>query len=136
MVIHPELHLDRLASYFAGRKVLENGCGDGYRSVQIAKLCDSLVGIDPSAAAVAEARRVHAADNIVYEVGSATGLPFTSGLFDVVVFVLSLHHIPEDAMPRAIDEAIRVIKMDGRIIFIEPGFRGSFFVILDSNVLR
>ena len=57
MVIHPEDHLVRVGSMLRDRRVLEIGCGDGYRSQQLAKFCNHLVGIDPDAASIEEARR-------------------------------------------------------------------------------
>ena len=42
------------------------------------------------------------------------------------MFPLSFHHIPIDKMHAAIDEATRVLKEGGYIIFIEPTYEGTF----------
>ncbi|MCB1099645.1 MAG: class I SAM-dependent methyltransferase [Verrucomicrobiae bacterium] len=127
MIIHPESHLERVGEYLRDLRVLEVGCGDGFRSKQLVGFCRELVGIDPNAAAVAEACARHGDERIEYLVATAESLPFPAASFGSVVFVLSLHHIPVHQMASAIDEAIRVAVPDAPIIFIEPGFRGLFF---------
>lgn len=127
MIIHPEEHLKRVGAYLRDCHVLEVGCGDGYRSQQLASFCESLVGIDPDEERIAEAKSLHSAENVRYEVGTVLDLPYADATFGAAVFVLSLHHIPADQMARAIDEALRVTRAEAPIIFIEPGFCGSFF---------
>lgn len=51
-------------------------------------------------------------------VTSAETLPFLAGSFDAVVFVAVLHHL--DYPLRAMDEAIRVLRVGGRIFLSEP----------------
>ena len=111
--------------------MIEIGCGDGFRSAQLARRCSRLVGIDPDRKAVDEARKNHATRNLTFEIAGATHLPFETDSFGCVAFLLSLHHIPVSQMTEAIDEAIRVCTPApaGRIIFVEPGFRGSFFEV-------
>ena len=111
----------------AGKKVLEIGCGSGSRSVQIAARCASLAAIDPDAVRLAEARRLNPAANIDYREGSATDLSLRNESFDLVIFTLSLHHIPVSLMVHAITEAVRVVKKEGHVVFFEPSFEGTFF---------
>ena len=54
-------------------------------------------------------------------------LDFQDESFDIVVFTLSLHHVPDLEMITAINEAIRVVKRDGHIVFLEPATDGTFF---------
>lgn len=112
---------------FYGKKVLEIGCGGGNYSRQIARLANSLTAIDPNQSSLKEAEKVNFADNISYRSGSATELNFEDGIFDIVIFTLSLHHVPEKQMHTAIKEAARVVKEGGHIIFLEPAIDGSFF---------
>ncbi|MBI4457849.1 class I SAM-dependent methyltransferase [Candidatus Uhrbacteria bacterium] len=112
---------------FTGTKVLEVGCGTGVRSVQIAQKCAHLAAVEPDATLLAQARGINDAENITYLPGSAEALPFDDGSFDIVFFTLSFHHVPEAGMSKAIDEAARVVRRDGHIIFFEPAFQGSFF---------
>lgn len=129
MIIHPESHLARVGALLHGLRVLEVGCGDGYRSRQLVDHCAHLVGIDPDAHAIAAAGRIHGHSRIDYAVASAEALPFAADTFGAVLFVLSLHHVPQPAMALAIDEALRVARRGAPIIFIEPGFHGSFFSV-------
>lgn len=110
-----------------GKAVLEVGCGNGSRSIQIAALCNQLVAVEPNTDRLSEAKQHHTATNIEYRQGSAESLPVSDAAFDVVLFTLSLHHVPSSKMSVAIDEAIRAVKPDGHIIFFEPAFEGSFF---------
>ena len=110
----------------AGLSVLEVGCGDGTRSVEIAKYCGALTGIEPDELKLpeAQARNIPSASFLV---GSAEALPFNDHTFDLVCFTLSLHHVPVAHMKTAIDEAIRVVRPSGAIVFLEPTERGNFF---------
>lgn len=109
-----------------GLSVLEIGCGDGSRSVAMAECCRSLVGIEPNQDQLERA----VARNLVnarFQKGSAEHLPFQDQTFDVIIFTLSFHHVPLQQMSVAIDEAVRVVRPSGRIIFLEPAQEGSFF---------
>lgn len=111
-----------------GTSVLEVGCGDGSRSVQIAGVCRVLIALDPNLRLIRQAESVNFHRAIHYVNGSAEELPLQSEQFDVVIFTLSFHHIPgQEGMSRAINEAIRVLRSDGFLIFFEPTFNGSFF---------
>jgi ubiquinone/menaquinone biosynthesis C-methylase UbiE len=106
--------------------VLEVGCGNGAHSVGIAACCAAFIGIDPNPVLVnlAISRNI---PNARFSQEKAEALSFAARSFDVVIFTLSFHHIPQEHMAGAIDEAIRVVKKDGYIVFLEPGTEGSFF---------
>jgi ubiquinone/menaquinone biosynthesis C-methylase UbiE len=112
---------------FSGKSILEIGCGGGNYSKQIATLADSLIAIDPNGQSIVEAKKISSSENISYRVGSGTNLDFEDSIFDIVVFTLSFHHILENQMQRAIEEAVRVVKATGHIIFLEPAMDGTFF---------
>jgi len=123
-----EQFLDELESVFLleGKNVLEVGCGNGTRSEQIAKRCNKLTGIDPSLENIVVAQNKNIS-NGVFKEGKAEKLDFADKSFDAVIFTLSLHHVPESLMNQAISEAVRVVKRDGFIVFLEPTMDGSFF---------
>src|SRR3989344_9525523 len=106
--------------------VLEVGSGDGNSSVTIARRCRELVGVEPD-----EGRRILAQErgiiNARFVSGSADKLDFEDSCFDVVMFTLSLHHVPLYRMVHAINEAVRVVKREGFIVFVEPRTEGPFF---------
>lgn len=112
---------------FSGKRLLEIGCGNGSRTVQIAERCHDVVALDPDTDSIVQARKERARQNVIYQTGSANRLAFEAQSFDIVFFTLSFHHVPLDQMSSAIDEAVRVVKQDGYIIFLEPFFLGSFF---------
>lgn len=111
----------------SGKKVLEVGCGNGARTIQIAEVCLEVSAIDPNISALNQAKIDHLRPNIHYALGEADALNFADASFDLVFFTLSLHHVPVAKMDQAIQEAVRVCKKDGHIAFLEPAFEGSFF---------
>jgi ubiquinone/menaquinone biosynthesis C-methylase UbiE len=111
----------------SGKEVLEIGCGNGSRSIQIAKKCEHLTAIEPNPDFVAYAKKNNSSQNITYDVGKAEKLEFRNAQFDAVLFTLSMHHVPAEKMDSAIEEAVRVTKKGGHIIFMEPTERGTFF---------
>ncbi len=110
-----------------GKTVLEVGCGNGKKSIALANKCSKLVAIDPDANAIATANTDYPAANLTYAVGSAENLAFDNDTFDLVIFSLSLHHVPIGRMHDAIKEAKRVTKPSGNVVFLEPAFNGGFF---------
>jgi SAM-dependent methyltransferase len=95
-------------------RVLDVGTGEG----QIARLVAPtawVVGVDPTSAQVAEARR--RGGGPVYGRAAADALPFADESFDAVVACLVFEHID------AVDEAIAEV---GRVL--EPGGRFAFFL--------
>lgn len=101
-------------------RVLDVGAGTGanlphYRLDRIRKL----VLLDVDSGMLARARRKAAKLGIDVEirVGSAEHLPFEDGVFDSVVFTLSLCTIPD---PRqALQEARRVLAPGGKLLVLE-----------------
>jgi len=109
------------------KHVLEIGCGNGAKSVRLATMCSRLSAIDPEVAAIATAKESYAAGNLDYAIGRAEDLKFSSRSFDVVIFSLSLRHVPIEKMSKALMEASRVTKQGGRVVILEPDFIGTFF---------
>jgi ubiquinone/menaquinone biosynthesis C-methylase UbiE len=109
------------------KEVLEIGCGEGTRSIVITKRCKNLIAIDPDPELIKKAKAENPSENITYQVVSAEKLLFDNEKFDVAIFTLSFHHVPIDKMKAAIDEAVRVVRKDGCIVFLEPEFDGTLF---------
>lgn len=86
------------------RSILEVGSGDGAFLNTVKGEVGRLVGLDPSAEAVAKLR----GEGFEAEQGSAEKLPFADGEFDVVVFSFTPHHIGDWAA--ALNEAMRVAR--------------------------
>ncbi|MEK7649000.1 MAG: class I SAM-dependent methyltransferase [Patescibacteria group bacterium] len=109
-----------------GKDVLDIGCGNGSRTAEIAQVCAHVSGVDPDPKAVRIAQRLGIANCEIFQ-KSADRLWFKNAVFDVVIFTLSYHHIQSEKMNVAIDEAIRVLRPDGSIVFFEPTWIGTFF---------
>ncbi|MBI2589774.1 class I SAM-dependent methyltransferase [Candidatus Berkelbacteria bacterium] len=106
--------------------VLEVGCGDGSRSLNLARRCERLTAIDPEIDKIRESK-LDQIPNTVFEAGKTEDLKFKNRSFDAVIFTLSLHHVPIPQMTTAINEAIRVVRPNGYIAFLGPTEDGSFF---------
>ena len=109
------------------KTILEVGCGNGSRSIEIAKRCAYLTAMEPDSNLLESAKTENSSQNITYVLGKAEHLGFDDKSFDVVLFTLSLHHVPVEKMPHTIDEAVRVTKKGGHIIFLEPTEEGTLF---------
>jgi ubiquinone/menaquinone biosynthesis C-methylase UbiE len=75
-----------------------------------------------------------------FERACAEALPFNDGIFDAVVVVNTLHHVPLGAMDQSLAEAARVTRLSGLLIVIEPLAEGTFFealrMIEDETAVR
>jgi ubiquinone/menaquinone biosynthesis C-methylase UbiE len=102
----------------ASGEVLEIGVGTG-RSLPFYSPSVHLTGIDISPEMIDRARRRAAIldRSVDLRVGDAQALPFPDDSFDTVVSSLALCSIPDDR--RAIVEARRVLRPDGRVALLE-----------------
>jgi SAM-dependent methyltransferase len=119
--------MEKLSALCSHQDVLEIGCGDGTRLRAISQAFNHWVGIDPDVRCIFKSDRPAFSSNSQILAGTAESLPFAALCFDAVIFTLSFHHVPVRKMQQAISEALRVIKNDGHIIFLEPTPAGSFF---------
>ena len=122
----------------AGIRILDVGCGSGGLARLLVEEGAEVIGVDPNPQALTTARtRVPAAQ---FEEASAEALPFEDAVFDVVLVVNALHHVPLDAMDRAVAEAARVARPGGWLIVLEPLAAGNFFdalrVVEDETAVR
>jgi len=105
-----------------GKDVLEYGCGQGEASLIIANKYNpkSVVGIDISDIAVEHARCEAAnmsLENIRFETMDAEKMNCPDDQFDLICGFGILHHLDLDL---ALGQLARVLKRDGRCIFLEP----------------
>lgn len=124
---HTDAIRDALGA-LAGRRVLEVGCGGGALLGWLAREAALPTGLDPDPAQLARARKAAPAVPLVAGVGEA--LPFASGIFGLVLFVNSLHHVPPAAQWRALAEAARVLAAGGELLAVEPLPEGAWFALL------
>jgi SAM-dependent methyltransferase len=114
------------SQYERGDRVLDLGCGPASMWSHWLRLPEPgrLVGTDLSPGMIAEAKRLYPDSDFV--LGRAHELPFPDGSFDVVIASAVLHHIPDEHLPSALDEIVRVLDEHGRIVGREPSSTQSF----------
>lgn len=98
-----------------GDRVLDVGTGTGSVASTIAATFRSsqVVGIDPSAAFIAAARKNAKSDRERFEVGDAQALALADGSFDQVMSLLVMNFIPDPQ--KAISEMRRVTRAGGTV---------------------
>ena len=110
----------KLDSIANGKRVLEYGCGLGSQSFKVAKIAKEVHSIDISDVAIEKAKKIASNDNtnnIFFYVMNAENLNFQDNYFDVIFGSAILHHLD---LKVAYSELSRVLKPDGKILFIEP----------------
>ena len=105
---------------FAGRTVLEIGCGDGRLTPVLAGLAGDFVAIDPDPARVATAKTAAGGASFALGVGEASC--FRDGVFGAAAYTYSLHHV---ALEKALVETRRVLASGGQLLVVEPSIRGE-----------
>ena len=108
--------LEFLKDYVSsGDKILDLGCGNGRLSELLQEKNTEYFGVDNSEELIKIAKKRYPYGN--FKIADALGLPFPINLFDKVISIAVLHHIPsEELRLQFIKEAKRVLKPKG--IFI------------------
>lgn len=110
----------------SGKEVLEVGCGTGRITRDLARHASRVVAVDPDGAALAKARAAVPAPNVTFLPMPDGVLDFPSASFDLVIYTLSLHHVPVDRMDHSLRTAAGLLREGGVIIVVEPAEGGSF----------
>jgi ubiquinone/menaquinone biosynthesis C-methylase UbiE len=112
-----------------GMQVLDVATGPGFVAGAAAARGAHAVGLDFSAAMIAAAARRH--PGLAFREGDAEALPFDRNTFDAVVMNFGLLHL---ARPEAaIEDALRVLKSDGRYgftVWAAPDQAAGFGMVL------
>lgn len=105
----------------ANGRVLEVGVGSGLNFPLYDKRVEIVFGIDPSPRLLALARRRAAEAGVRAEFlqGSASAIPLADNTIDTVVMTWTLCSIPDPLA--ALREMRRVLKPDGKLLFVEHG---------------
>jgi len=111
-------------------RVLEIGVGSGLNLPLYTDKVEQVVGIDPSAKLLSMTGRAKQRAVVPVELreGSAETIPLEAKSIDTVVMTWTLCSIPDSG--RALGEVRRVLKPNGRLLFVEHG-RAP-----DANVCR
>ena len=105
-----------------GMLVLDVGCGTGTTLSLYHKAGCSVFGIDSSPAMLEEAKKKLGGQAELL-LGSASEMHYPDEFFDLVTGMLTLHEMPRKIRPQVMNEMVRVLKKDGRILLIDyhPG---------------
>lgn len=110
----------------AGATILEIGCGSGQMTSGMAKYATKIIAIDLDSAVLEQAKKNTPAKNIEF-LHTPDGTPdLLAQSFDIIIYTLSLHHIPEDKMINNLRHSGNLLKDSGKIVVVEPGDSGSF----------
>jgi ubiquinone/menaquinone biosynthesis C-methylase UbiE len=126
-LVHLSMRQERLERYRlrvvpqAKGRVLEIGVGSGINFRFYSDHTKSIVGIDPSPRLLTMAQSAAATASSPVELieASAEALPLDDNCVDTVVSTWTLCSIPD--VQRALSEMRRVLRPDGRLLFVEHG---------------
>lgn len=130
---------DEVVGSWHGKTVLDLGCGGGFMSEPLARRGATVIGVDPTEAAI-DAARAHAGEEglaIDYRVGSGEAIPLADHSVDCVVCVDVLEHVAD--IDLVLDEIARVLRPGGLFLFdtINRTMLATFLIVhLGECVLR
>jgi len=121
-----------------GDRVLDVGCGSGDPDVLLLRLrpeVGAVVGLDPSGARLANARRHTASERSpVFVRGDGRRLPFPEGAFDRVISADTLEWVRPPL--EAVQEMRRVLRPGGRAVLTHTDFDSQLFGGVDARLSR
>jgi ubiquinone/menaquinone biosynthesis C-methylase UbiE len=105
----------------AGGRILEVGIGSGMNLRYYGDRAEHVIGLDPSAKLLAMAAQADRRTELSVELvkGSAETIPIEDQSIDTVLITWTLCSIPD--VDRALSEMRRVLKPNGRLLFVEHG---------------
>lgn len=125
-------HLDALLATVgpvSDLDIIDVGCGEGQLTRALAALGAPVTGVDPYIAEVGWT--AHGAGRYRLVKAPADAVPAPDHSADLVLFVFSLHHVPEARLEPALAEARRVLRPTGRLYVAEPLAEGPHQYIME-----
>jgi SAM-dependent methyltransferase len=106
-------------------RLLDVGCGPGIVALRLAHLFDRVIGLDPDAGMLEEARRAarqQRTTNVSWVRLRAEDLPAGIGTFRVITFAQSFHWMDRPKVASAVRD---MIEPNGAVVQIDPGRDGT-----------
>ena len=112
------------------KTIIDMGCGTGDLVRLLSKQEARLIGID-RLNMLKKAREHPPVGNESYICGVGEYFSFRTQSAEMILFMASLHHVPETLMTQALSECHRVLKPRGTAVILEPmGLDGSYYEIV------
>jgi SAM-dependent methyltransferase len=110
------------AALAEGERVLDVACGTGTLALSAARSARNVrvTGVDGDPA-ILERARAKAGNEVTFDEGLSTELPYEDGSFDVVLSTLFFHHLSDEAKLRSAEEVRRVLRPAGRVVIGDLG---------------
>jgi len=100
-----------------GKRVLDAGCGSGYGTRILGLEATECLGVDSDPEAVRLAGSLFATPGVSFSVADITRLEaLTDKIFDVVVALEVLEHLPTESVPAFMEAVRRVLTPDGTFV--------------------
>lgn len=110
-----------LVAPFAGRRLLDYGCGDGTFLALVQDLFPDASGTDVDSGQVADcAARFAGFRRLAFFTADRLAAPAHAGLYDIVVCMEVLEHCPDDVQPRVLDQIREVTAPQGTVVISVP----------------
>jgi ubiquinone/menaquinone biosynthesis C-methylase UbiE len=115
--------VEAIVSNSKNNKVLDIGTGTGTLPQMLIKKDSSLeiIGIDINMAMIDEAKKRFSHKKVLFQYQEPnTALDFVDNQFDVITFCSVLFLVDDSAKTSLVNEALRVLKPEGKIIILTP----------------
>ena len=103
-----------------GKHILDVGCGKGDVAREMTQSGAHVIGVDPNPKQIAKGASFECVGDETYVEAPGEQLPFPDSSADIVVYNISLHHVPVEHQKKALEEAARVLKPGGHLFVAEP----------------
>ena len=108
-----------------GPRVIELGCGAARMARQMLQRWPDMTYVGLEVDAIQHARNLQDPPaHMRFVAAGAQNIPCEDGQFDLALMLKSLHHVPLDAMDRALAEVARVLRPGGHLYVSEPVYDG------------
>jgi SAM-dependent methyltransferase len=115
-----------------GSRLIELGCGTALTTRRLAEAFPScrIEAFEVDRVQHAKNLEIDDLPNVRFRLGGAEAIDLPDATVDAVLMLKSLHHVPIDAMDRAMAEIRRVLRPGGLAYLSEPVYAGAFNEIL------